>query len=146
MNISFLLFLIFCQQLIAQSSSKSIPDGYYHSDAIVTKWTPSKNVENVSVSPNEQQLNTTNGHGWMRQTLLKFGQVASKIGNAMGSHTSKITAALDKICEVIKTVVPLLAAVCHVGEFGFCSATDEAPIRLSEAMNPSTLDLDSLDK
>lgn len=64
----------------------------------------------------------------------------------MGSHANKITAALDKICEVIKTVIPLMAAVCHVGEFGFCAATDEVPIKLSEAMNPNELNLDALDR
>lgn len=64
----------------------------------------------------------------------------------MGAHANKISAALDKICEVVKTVIPLLAAVCHVGQFGFCSATNEAPINLVEAMNPADLDLDSLDR
>lgn len=77
---------------------------------------------------------------------MRFGQVASKIGNTMGGHANKITAALDKICEVIKTVIPLLAAVCHVGEFGFCAATNEAPVKLAEAMNPNDLNFDSLDR
>ncbi|XP_030767628.1 uncharacterized protein LOC115891323 [Sitophilus oryzae] len=123
---------------------KSIPKGYYHSDSIVTKWpTESTQVETVNktviLSHNEKP-------GLVTKTLLKFGQVASKIGNAMGAHANKITRALDKICEVFKTVIPLLAAVCHVGQFGFCSATDEAPIRLSEAMNPNDLNLDGLDR
>lgn len=59
----------------------------------------------------------------------------------MGSHASKITQAIDKICEVIKTIIPVIAAVCHVGQFKFCTAATEGPGQLSEAMNPSSLDL-----
>lgn len=67
--------------------------------------------------------------------------MASNIGNAMGKHASKITSALDKICEVIKTIIPVIAAVCHVGQFKFCSAATDGPEQLSLAMNPSSLDL-----
>ncbi|KAF7278237.1 uncharacterized protein LOC143190286 [Rhynchophorus ferrugineus] len=124
--------------------SRKIPEGYYHSDVIVTKW-PSEKPP-TSVVPTKDASRSSHEPGWMRKQLLKFGQVASKIGNVMGSHANKISQALDKICEVVKTVIPLLAAVCHVGDFGFCSATDEAPLRLSEAMNPNDLNLDSLDR
>lgn len=81
-----------------------------------------------------------------RQQLIKFGEVASKLGNAMGSHATKITAAIDKICEVIKTIIPFIAAVCHVGQFKFCGAATAAPAELNEAMNPVNLDLDMQDK
>ncbi|XP_050312714.1 uncharacterized protein LOC126747853 [Anthonomus grandis grandis] len=131
--------------LFACCNAKSIPKGYYHSDVIVTNWPTTVKDELIENDKSLKQGQGTEEPGLMRKTLLKFGEMASKIGNAMGGHASKITAALDKICEVVKTVVPLLAAVCHVGQFGFCAATDEAPIKLSEAMNAQTLNLDALD-
>lgn len=78
--------------------------------------------------------------------MIKFGEVASRVGNAMGAHATKITSAIDKVCEIVKTVIPLLAAVCHVGQFKFCAATTQAPDQLSEALNPTSLNLDELDR
>lgn len=77
---------------------------------------------------------------------MKFGEVTSRLGNAMGSHATKITSAIDKVCEIVKTIIPLIAAVCHVGQFKFCTATSEAPGQLAEALNPVTLNLDEPDK
>lgn len=62
--------------------------------------------------------------------------MASKIGNSMGKHATTVTNAIDKVCEIVKTVIPLLAAVCHVGQFKFCTATEEAPINLANALAP----------
>lgn len=73
--------------------------------------------------------------------MLKFGKVASRVGNAMGSRATKITAAVDKVCEFVKTIIPLLAAVCRVGQFKFCAAANEAPQQLTQALSPSSLDL-----
>lgn len=82
---------------------------------------------------------------FQRRTLQKFGQVTSRIGNAMGSHATKITSFVDKFCEIVKTIIPLLAAICNVGQFQFCSATNEAPIALQDAMSPAELDLNTPD-
>ncbi|ENN78514.1 uncharacterized protein LOC109535967 [Dendroctonus ponderosae] len=143
-SVSFLALLF-----IVVSNSKHIPDGYY-TGGVVTYWPsttkPSVEIQSEKNSKSSTEADAQHEPGWMRKQLLRFGQAASKVGNAMGAHANKISAALDKICEVIKTVIPLLAAVCHVGQFGFCSATNEAPIKLVEAMNPAELDLDSLDR
>ncbi|RZC42520.1 uncharacterized protein BDFB_011904 [Asbolus verrucosus] len=106
------------------------------SDVIVTKWPEQQAVA----------VDDTKQPGWMRQQLMKFGEVASRVGNAMGSHATKITAAIDKICDVIKTIIPFLAAVCHVGQFKFCSSATQAPEQLAEAMAPASLNLDEPDK
>ncbi|XP_044756958.1 uncharacterized protein LOC123315360 [Coccinella septempunctata] len=104
--------------------------GGIKSDVIVTQW-PSTNEK----SDLKEELQP----GWMKRQLINFGKAASRVGNMMGSHATKISIALDKICEVIKTVIPLLAAVCHVGQFGFCAATNDAPADLSAAISPSML-------
>ncbi|XP_066150501.1 uncharacterized protein [Euwallacea fornicatus] len=137
----YLIILGFLVLTTFPTEARNIPEGYYYGgEAIVTKWPVTTTAKPL---PNEHH--DTKDPGWLRQLLLQFGKMASKIGNSMGGHANKITAALDKICEVVKTVIPLLAAVCHVGEFGFCAATNEAPIKLAEAMNPNNLDLDGLD-
>lgn len=66
--------------------------------------------------------------------MRKFGEMASKIGNSVGSGTTIITNAIDKVCEVVKTIIPLLTAVCHVGQFKFCAATTGAPEELNQAL------------
>lgn len=54
--------------------------------------------------------------------------------------------ALEKICEVVKTIIPVVAAVCHVGQFKFCGAINEAPQELAQALAPSNIDLNIQDK
>lgn len=76
---------------------------------------------------------------------MKFGKVASRVGNAMGAHATKITSFVDKLCEIIKTIIPLLAAICHVGQFQFCAAMDDAPTEFQSAVAPEHLDLNSPD-
>lgn len=83
---------------------------------------------------------------FQRRQLVRFGEVASKVGNTLGKHASIVTNAIEKVCEVVKTVIPLLSAVCHVGQFKFCAATEQAPDQLFNAMKPESLDLDVLDK
>ncbi|KAL3276750.1 hypothetical protein HHI36_012120 [Cryptolaemus montrouzieri] len=110
--------------------------GGIKSDVIVTRWNPTTNKTSGKLIEEEQP-------GWMRRQLMNFGKVASRVGNLMGSHASKISTALDKVCEVIKTLIPLLAAICNVGQFGFCAATNDAPVQLSAAISPAMLtDLD----
>ncbi|CAH0558760.1 unnamed protein product [Brassicogethes aeneus] len=115
-------------------NSESIDN--FHSDVIVTKWPTSKTPLTIDQTHSADEENKP---GWMRQQLMKFGNMASRVGNAMGSHATKITAAVDKVCEIVKTIIPLLAAVCHVGQFKFCAATSGSEI--SDALNPSSLDL-----
>lgn len=76
---------------------------------------------------------------------MKFGKVASRVGNAMGAHATKITSFIDKFCEIVKTIIPLLAAICHVGQFQFCAATNDAPAEFQDAITPDRLDLNSPD-
>lgn len=83
---------------------------------------------------------------FQRKQLMKFGQVASNVGNAMGSQATKITSAVDKVCDIVKLIIPLLAAICKVGQFKFCAATTSAPAELSEAMSPSNFDLNIPDR
>ncbi|XP_060524496.1 uncharacterized protein LOC132700919 [Cylas formicarius] len=117
--------------------SRNIPEGFFHSEAIVTKWPTTPKTE---VSDGKEE----NSPGWVRKQLLKFGQVASRMGNALGKHATKMSSTIEKICEVIKTFLPLLAAVCHVGQFAFCAAADEVPSRFSDAV--SSMDLSELDR
>ncbi|CAH1102575.1 unnamed protein product [Psylliodes chrysocephalus] len=100
----------------------------FHSDAIQTHWPEIKSNK----SDNEGQQE--DDPDFMRKTLRKFGEMASKIGNSVGSGTTIITNAIDKVCEVVKTIIPLLTAVCHVGQFKFCAATTGAPEELNQAL------------
>jgi hypothetical protein len=134
-KVFFYLFvsIVFCTILqYVQCYSIQYP---VRSDAIVTKW-----PQNQEIVPEDKQP------GWMRRQLMRFGEVASRVGNAMGTHATKISGAIDKVCEIVKTVIPLLAAVCHVGQFKFCAATMQAPDQLSDALNPSSLNLDDPDR
>lgn len=76
---------------------------------------------------------------------MKFGKVASRVGNAMGTHATKITSFVDKFCEIVKTIIPLMAAICHVGQFQFCAATNDAPTEFQSAISPERLDLNTPD-
>ncbi|XP_063912230.1 uncharacterized protein LOC135129078 [Zophobas morio] len=102
------IFAIFCSCLKCVDCAPAV-----RSDAIITKWPENEN------SPDEDP-------GWMRRQLMRFGEVASQVGNSMGAHAAKISSAIDKVCEIVKTIIPLVAAVCHVGEFKFCTATTQA--------------------
>ncbi|XP_018327516.1 uncharacterized protein LOC108738550 [Agrilus planipennis] len=114
---------------------------HVHSDLIVTTGVKAPDVPEtkraVPVQPEEDKE-----PGWMRRQLMKFGEVSTKIGNSLGGTASKLTGALDKICQVIKTVIPVIAAVCHVGKFQFCSAATEGPQELANAIAPNNFDLE----
>lgn len=71
--------------------------------------------------------------------------MASRVGNVMGAHAAKITTFVEKLCEIVKTIVPLMAAICHVGQFQFCAATNAAPTELQDAILPEQLDLNTPD-
>lgn len=90
-------------------------------------------------------IHTRTVWAFQRRTLLKFGKVTSRIGNVMGGHAAKITSFVEKICEIVKTIVPLMAAICHVGQFQFCAATNAAPTELQQAIAPDNLDLNTPD-
>lgn len=77
-----------------------------------------------------------------RRTLIKFGKVASTVGNSLGRHSVKVTSAIEKICEIIKTIVPVISAICGVGQFEFCSSTNGVSDDLNVALKPNPNDLD----
>ncbi|KAK4881490.1 hypothetical protein RN001_004809 [Aquatica leii] len=77
----------------------------------------------------------------LKRQLMRFGNVFSSIGNKLGGFTGRVTTALDKLCEVIKTIIPVVAAVCHVGQFQFCGSVMDAPNELANALAPSSIDL-----
>ncbi|XP_023014542.2 uncharacterized protein [Leptinotarsa decemlineata] len=137
MKFNYLLVFVFTLVILCNffknAELKSVQN-QFHSDAIVTHW-PTQQTDSKATG------NEENEPGFMRRQLLKFGEMASKIGNTMGEHATKITSFIDKLCEIFKTVIPLLAAVCHVGQFKFCAATTDAPAQLGEALNPGSLDL-----
>lgn len=56
----------------------------------------------------------------------------------------KITGFVDKFCEIVKTIIPLLAAICNVGQFQFCAATSDAPTAFNEAIS-ANIDLNTPD-
>lgn len=78
---------------------------------------------------------------FQKRQLLRFGEMTSTVGNKLGAFSSRLARALDKICEVVKTIIPVIAAVCHVGQFEFCGPINEAPQELAEALAPNNLDL-----
>ncbi|KAJ8930467.1 hypothetical protein NQ314_016726 [Rhamnusium bicolor] len=125
--------------ILRSAESRSVQNNF-HSDVIITHW-PTPATTKGKDTDNEE-----NEPGFMRKQLMKFGQVASRVGNAMGAHATKVTSAVEKICEIVKTIIPLFAAICHVGQFKFCAATTETPDRLSEALSPDNLDLSIPDK
>nr|CAH7714347.1 unnamed protein product [Callosobruchus chinensis] len=131
------IFVLSCNLVIfvqCRYVSDSVYSSKFHSDGVVTYWpTPGpsgKNIEDEEKQP-----------GFLRRQLLRFGEVASNIGNSLGGHASKITTAIDKICEVVKTVIPVIAAVCHVGQFKFCAGTTEGPEQLAQAINGVDLNI-----
>lgn len=76
---------------------------------------------------------------------MKFGELTGAVGNKLGGFTGRLAKALDKVCEVVKTIIPVVAAVCHVGQFEFCGSLNEAPQELVAALAPENLDLSALD-
>ncbi|VEN45637.1 unnamed protein product [Callosobruchus maculatus] len=134
----FMLVLAFNCTLIISVRCRYVSDSShaskFHSDGVVTYWPtpdpPGKDVEDEEKQP-----------GFLRRQLLRFGEVASNIGNSLGGHAAKITSAIDKICEVVKTVIPVIAAVCHVGQFKFCAGTTEGPEQLAQAINGVDLNI-----
>ncbi|XP_018568832.1 uncharacterized protein LOC108909081 [Anoplophora glabripennis] len=134
------LILVLVCVIFEPTESRAVPINNFHSDIIVTHWptTPANKGQAVDDDVNEP--------GFMRKQLMKFGQAASNVGNVMGTHATKISSAVDKVCDIVKLIIPLLAAICRVGQFKFCAATTSGPAELSEAMSPSNLDLNILDK
>lgn len=84
-------------------------------------------------------------YDFQRRTLIKFGKVASNVGNTLGRHSIKVTSAIEKICEIIKTIVPVISAICGVGQFQFCSATTGVSDDLNNALHPNPSDLNIQD-
>lgn len=82
---------------------------------------------------------------FQRRTLYKFGEVVSNVGNSIGRGANKINSVVEKVCEIVKTIIPVLSAVCQVGQFKFCSATEGAPGELTQALAPKAIDLNIQD-
>ncbi|KAF5305592.1 hypothetical protein FQA39_LY01683 [Lamprigera yunnana] len=119
------------------SENKTVGSGI-RSDFIVTEFNV-KTVNKVEVTV-QPEINDT-GPGWMKRQLLRVGGLFGSIGNKLGGFTSRVTNALDKLCDVIKTIIPVVAAVCHVGHFQFCGSVMDAPNELAEALAPNTINL-----
>ncbi|XP_050512344.1 uncharacterized protein LOC114338785 [Diabrotica virgifera virgifera] len=117
------MLLLFSILEVSDEKSISIPHKF-KSDAIETHWPEEKRAVPVTLHEEDEP-------GYLRKQLLKFGEMASKIGNSVGSHASSITRAIDKVCEVVKTIIPVIAAVCHVGQFKFCMAEGDIPKDIS---------------
>ncbi|XP_056630411.1 uncharacterized protein LOC130440998 [Diorhabda sublineata] len=136
-KIIFFLPLVLLLTFISNDSTQALSINKPHefrSDVVQTHWPTDKKLPAADVNEEDQP-------GFWRKQLVRFGEVASKVGNSVGSSASSITRAIDKVCEVVKTVIPLLAAVCHVGQFKFCAATTGAPDELNTAINNGYADL-----
>ncbi|KAF2903990.1 hypothetical protein ILUMI_02190 [Ignelater luminosus] len=132
----FLIILIcLCCDNNESKSLVNLPTGI-RSDVVVTSGfdTKAQNHDELSEAAQEEP-------GWFKRQLLRFGEMTSEVGNRLGGFSSRLASALDKICEVVKTIIPVIAAVCHVGQFKFCGPINEAPQELAEALAPSNLDL-----
>ncbi|XP_022919587.1 uncharacterized protein [Onthophagus taurus] len=131
-------FLIFIIYFTKSSESRDLGfDQRIRSDVIVTKYEqPKDEIDDEATSERP---------GVLRRTLLKFGQVASNIGTTLGKHSVKVTSAIEKICEIIKTIIPVISAVCGVGQFKFCAATEGVSGDFENAMHPNPGDLNIQD-
>ncbi|CAH1954529.1 unnamed protein product [Acanthoscelides obtectus] len=132
------LILVFYYTLITYVECRYLDNSEhaskFHSGGIVTYW-PTPSPAGKVVEDEEKQP------GFMKRQLMRFGELASNMENTLGGHAAKITSAIDKICEVVKTVIPVIAAVCHVGQFKFCAASTEGPEQLAQAMNGIDLNI-----
>lgn len=52
---------------------------------------------------------------------MRAGEAASQVGNKVGGYALRLSNAVDKICGIIKKVIPIVGAVCTVGQFKFCA-------------------------
>ncbi|KRT83790.1 hypothetical protein AMK59_4135, partial [Oryctes borbonicus] len=131
-----LLILILFISSCCVSNARQVPvyTPEIRSDVIVTKYPSPKPITQA-----DEEI--PDDPGWMRRTLLKFGRVASNVGNTLGRHSIKVTNAIEKICEIIKTIVPVISAICGVGQFQFCSATNGVSDDLNKAIRPNPNDL-----
>ncbi|KAK5649798.1 hypothetical protein RI129_000827 [Pyrocoelia pectoralis] len=113
------------------------------SDAIVTTGFD-RSVRNpyyTNGSTDHSKTDSSNEPGWLRRQLKRFGSMFASVGNGLGGFTKRITNTLDKFCELVKTIIPVVAAVCHVGQFEFCGSVVDAPKELADALSPTNIDL-----
>ncbi|GJQ74226.1 hypothetical protein Trydic_g19133 [Trypoxylus dichotomus] len=130
----YVLILFISSYCVSNARQVPIYSPEIRSDVIVTKYPTPK-----TIAADDEEI--SNEPGLMRRTLLKFGKVASNIGNTLGRHSIKVTSAIEKICEIIKTIVPVISAICGVGQFQFCSATNGVSDDLNQAIQPDPNDL-----
>ncbi|XP_017780511.1 PREDICTED: uncharacterized protein LOC108565514 isoform X2 [Nicrophorus vespilloides] len=78
--------------------------------------------------------------GWMRQKLINFGEIASKVGGKLGSAGMKVTGYIESLCKMLKAIVPIVATVCHVKQFQFCASSD-ASLDLTNAIQAKDINL-----
>lgn len=70
--------------------------------------------------------------------------MASSTTNAIGTGTLKLNNWIEKICEVMKMVMPVVAAVCQAGQFKFCPSPDGSG-ELSQSISQKSIDFDAVD-
>lgn len=56
-----------------------------------------------------------------RRQLIRAGEAASRVGSGLGGYAVRLTNAVDRICKIIKKIIPIVGAVCTVGQFKFCA-------------------------
>lgn len=39
----------------------------------------------------------------------------------MGHAGFQLSSTAEKICDLVKKILPIIAAICHVGQFKFCA-------------------------
>lgn len=70
--------------------------------------------------------------------------MASSTTNAVGNGTLKLNRWIERICEVMKMIMPVVAAVCQAGQFKFCPSPDAAG-ELPPAISQRSIDFDAVD-
>lgn len=76
--------------------------------------------------------------------MSRLGGVAGDVGNAVGRASISISTTAEKICDLVKKIIPILAAICHVGQFKFCASTGLTPDETINT-NPGGIDTSKLE-
>lgn len=71
--------------------------------------------------------------------------MASNVGNSLGSGTTKLNSMIEKLCQIMKMIMPVVSAVCQVGQFKFCAAAQGAPEEFVPAMTQKNINFDAVD-
>ncbi|KAB0802287.1 hypothetical protein PPYR_04473 [Photinus pyralis] len=142
--VAFLYFFVIILCFTIHGAEHKPVDTNIRSDVVVTSGFNIKNPYYTNGATDQTmptETDSSNEPGWMRRQLKKLGNMFGSIGNGLGGFTKRITGTLDKFCELVKTIIPVVAAVCHVGQFQFCGSVADAPKELAEALSPINIDL-----